>query len=177
MSCGVTRCQVQASSSVTCFEKCFRASSVMYEIQSGMYKCNIWDWHGSRNQRLTCVCVWWRWRACRPSSWWWSCRSAGPGIPPPSSETRAAASLWPSCRPTGRSPECPRSGGGTLVIFNSWSLWVWIFSSSSEVASTHILCVRSGAWIKESKTSFISTVEAVTFKHRVTTVRQIKYWL
>lgn len=65
------------------------------------------------NIGLTCVCVWWRWRVCHPSSWWWSCRSAGPGIPPPSAGTRAAASLWPSCRPTDRSPECPRSGGRT----------------------------------------------------------------
>lgn len=60
---------------------------------------------------LTCVCVWWRWTACHPSSCRWSCRSAGPGIPPPSSETTAAASLWPSCRPTDRSPEYLRSVG------------------------------------------------------------------
>lgn len=64
----------------------------------------------TEDQCLTCVCVWWRWRACRPSSWWWSCRSAGPDIPPPSSETTAAASPWPSCRRTDRSPGCLRSG-------------------------------------------------------------------
>lgn len=63
-------------------------------------------------QCLTCVCVWWRWRAFHLSSWWWSCRSADPGIPPPSSGTKATASLWPSCRLTGRSPECRKSERG-----------------------------------------------------------------
>lgn len=60
-------------------------------------------------QCLTCVCVWWRWRAFHLSSWWWSCHTADLGIPPPSSGTKAAASLWPSCRLTGRSPECRKS--------------------------------------------------------------------
>lgn len=66
----------------------------------------------SDHQRLTCVCGWWRWRACRPSSWRWSCRSAGPGSPPPFFGTRAAASLWLSCHPTGRSPGCLKSERG-----------------------------------------------------------------
>lgn len=58
---------------------------------------------------LTSACVWQHWRVCHPSSWWWSCHSGCPGSHLSSSETRAAASPWPSCLLTGRWPEYLRS--------------------------------------------------------------------
>lgn len=65
--------------------------------------------HQKKLCTLTSACVWQHWRVCHPSSWWWSCHTGCPGSHLSSSETRAAASPWPSCLLTGRWPEYLRS--------------------------------------------------------------------
>lgn len=97
-------------------------TSVLQMAMISIHARPSYNQNTSLRMLLTCVCVWWRWTACHPSSCRWSCRSAGPGIPPPSSETTAAASLWPSCHPTDRSPEYLRSVGqdGQIVSHTNY---------------------------------------------------------
>lgn len=98
-----------------------------FAVKSSMYPC------------VTCACVWLHWRACHPSSWWWSCHNEDPGIPPPSSETTAAVSPWPSCHPTGHWPECQRSAGER-------GKERWISSSISQ--GLFLILVKSASYLR-----------------------------